>query len=116
MFARIEKLLNSLQHHVDKNIDETLYQNKAFLSSEWNLLEHNILRWSQRHRYYIFLLFVLSSLLVANLLLWKEELTPFALEYFPHWNKLIDWQGAFLAGQLTIIGVVYPLVIGLIGV
>ncbi|TOO91624.1 hypothetical protein CGH27_26425, partial [Vibrio parahaemolyticus] len=63
MFARIEKLLNSLQHHVDKNIDETLYQNKAFLSSEWNLLEHNILRWSQRHRYYIFLLFVLSSLL-----------------------------------------------------
>ncbi|HIF9176675.1 TPA: hypothetical protein ACX6QN_001457 [Photobacterium damselae] len=116
MFVRLEKLLNSLQYHVDKNIDETLYQNKTFLSSKWNILEYNILRWSQRHSYYIFLSFVLAILLVANLLLWKEELTPFAIEYFPHWNKLIDWQGGFLAGQLTIIGVVYPLVIGLIGV
>ncbi|WP_425653997.1 hypothetical protein ACPSLZ_05850 [Vibrio campbellii] len=116
MFVRIEKLLNSLQYHVDKNIDETLYQNKAFLSSKWNILEHNILRWSQKHSYYIFLTFIFASLLVANLLLWKEELTPFAIQYFPHWKKLIDWQGGFLAGQLTIVGVVYPLVIGLIGV
>lgn len=116
MFVSIEKLLNSLQHHVDKNINETLYQNKAFLSSKWNLLEHNILRWSQRHSYYTFLTFVLASLLVANLLLWKEELTPFAIEYLPNWKRLIDWQGGFLAGQLTIVGVVYPLVIGLIGV
>lgn len=116
VFVKIEKLLNSLQYHVDKNINETLYQNKTFLSSKWNILEHNILRWSQRHSYYIFLTVVLASLLVANLLLWKEELTAFAIEYFPHWEKLIDWQGGFLSGQLTIVGVVYPLVIGLIGV
>nr|WP_237732785.1 hypothetical protein [Shewanella schlegeliana] len=109
-------MLNSLQYHVNKNIDETLYQNKAFLSSKWSFFEHNILRWSQRHSYYTFLTFALASLLVTNLLLWKEELTPFAIEYFPHWKKLIDWQGGFLAGQLTIVGVVYPLVIGLIGV
>lgn len=116
MFVRIEKLLNSLLYHVHKNIDETLYQNRTFLSSKWNLLEYNIFRWSQRHSYYIFLTVVLASLLVANLLIWKEELTPFAIEYFPEWKKLIDWQEGFLAGQLTIIGVVYPLVIGLIGV
>jgi hypothetical protein len=116
VFVKIEKLLNSLLYHVDKNINETLYQNKTFLSSKWNFLEHNILRWSQRHSYYIFLTVVLASLLVVNLLLWKEELTPFAIEYFPHWKKLIGWQGGFLAGQLTIVGVLYPLVIGLIGV
>tara|TARA_R110002033_G_scaffold38017_1_gene77245 strand:+ start:3995 stop:7270 length:3276 start_codon:yes stop_codon:yes gene_type:complete len=112
----IGKFLNSLQYHIDKNIDETLYQNKTFLSSKWNLIEHNILRWSQRHSYYIFLTVVLASLFVACLLLWKVGLTPFAIEYFPHWKKLIDWQGGFLAGQLTIVGVLYPLVIGLIGV
>lgn len=116
VFVGIEKLLNSLQYHVDKNIDETLYQNKTFLSSKWNLIEHNILRWSQRYSYYIFLTFILASLFVTNLLLWKEEITPFAIEYFPYWKELIDWQGGFLAGQLTIVGVVYPLVIGLIGV
>ncbi|MGS0827707.1 hypothetical protein ACVBIO_18050 [Shewanella sp. 0m-8] len=116
MFVNLEKILKSLQYHVNKNIDETLYQNKAFLSSKWNFLEHNILRWSQRHSYYILLSCALAILLVTNLLLWKEEITPFANEYFPHWEKLIDWQGGFLAGQLTIVGVVYPLVIGLIGV
>ncbi|GEA06130.1 hypothetical protein KUL42_08910 [Alteromonas sp. KUL42] len=116
MPSKIGKLLNSLQYHINKNINETLYQNEAFLSSKWNLLEYNILRWSQRHGYYIFLTVVLAGLLIANLLYWKNELTPLAMEYFPHWKKLIDWQGGFLAGQLTIVGVVYPLVIGLIGV
>ncbi|WJG07631.1 hypothetical protein [Aliiglaciecola sp. LCG003] len=112
MFFKIGKLLNSLRYHIDKNIDETLYQNKAFLSSKWSLLEYSILRWSQRHGYYIFLTVTLAILIVTNLFL----LIPLVIDDFPHWRKLIDWQGGFLAGQLTIIGVVYPLVIGLIGV
>lgn len=116
MLFKLGKFLNSLQYHIDKNIEETLYRNTAFLSSKWNLLEYNILRWSQRHRYYIFLTVVLAGLLIGNLLGWKSELTPLVIEYFPNWKKLIDWQGGFLAGQLTIVGVVYPLVIGLIGV
>lgn len=109
-------MLNTLQSHIDKNINDTLYKNKVFLSSKWNFLEKNILNWSQRHCYYICLIVLLASLLVSNLLIWKEELTPFVIEYLPHWKKLIDWQQGFLAGQLTIVGVVYPLVIGLIGV
>lgn len=116
MFIKIGKLLNSLQYQIDKNINETLYQNKAFLSSKWNFLEYNILRWSQRHSYYIFLTVVLASLIVTNLVIWKDELTPMVIKFFPHWKELDDWQGGFLAGQLTIVGVVYPLVIGLIGV
>ena len=116
MFFKIGKLLNSLQYHVNKNIKETLYQNKAFLSSKWSFLQHNVLRWSQRHSHYIFLTVVLAILSTINLVVWKEELAPIAISYFPYWKKLIEWQGGFLAGQLTIVGVVYPLVIGLIGV
>lgn len=116
MFYKIGKLLNTLQYHIDKNIDETLYQNKAFLSSKWNFLQHNILRWSQRHSHYIFLTVILAILSTINLVIWKDELAPIAISYFPYWKKLIEWQGGFLAGQLTIVGVVYPLVIGLIGV
>ena len=116
MIFRIGKLFNSLQYRVDKNIKETLYQNKTFLSSKWNFLQHNVLRWSQRHSHYIFLTVVLAILSTINLVVWKEELAPIAFSYFPYWKKLIEWQGGFLAGQLTIVGVVYPLVIGLIGV
>lgn len=116
VFLTIEKIFNSLQYHVNKNVDETLYKNKVFLSSKWNLFEYNILRWSQRHNYYILLTSIFSILLVTNLILWKEFTTPFAIKYLPRWDKLTEWQDGFLAGQLTIVGVVYPLVIGLIGV
>lgn len=116
MFIKIEKLLNSLQYHVDKNIDETLHVNKTYLSSKWNLFEYNVLRWSKKNNYYILLIWIAASLFITNLLMWKEILTPFAIKHFPHWGKLIDWQDGFLAGQLTIVGAVYPLVIGLIGV
>lgn len=116
MLKNIGKLLNSLQYHIDKNINETIYQNKAFLCSKWSFFEYNILRWSQRHNYYILLTVILACLSVINLICWKGELTPLVIEFFPHRTKLDDWQGGFLAGQLTIVGVVYPLVIGLIGV
>lgn len=113
---KIGKLLNSLQYKVDKNIEESLYQNKTFLSSKWSLLEYNILRWSQRPSTYIILTVALAALTILNFLIWEPELTPLITEYAPKWQRLIDWQGTFLAGQLTIVGVVYPLVIGLIGV
>lgn len=116
MINQIRKLLNSLQYHIDKNINDTLYQNKEFLHSKWSFFEYNILRWSQRHNYYIILTVALACLLVVNLICWKDELTPLVVKLFPNWTKLNDWQGGFLGGQLTIVGVVYPLVIGLIGV
>ncbi len=116
MFKKIGKLLNSLKYQIDKNINETIYKNKVFLQSKWSFFEYNILRWSQRHNYYTLLTAVLACLLVINLICWKVELTPLVIKFFPHWTKLNDWQGGFLSGQLTIVGVVYPLVIGLIGV
>lgn len=116
MINQIRKLLNSLQYHIDKNINDTLYQNKEFLHSKWSFFEYNILRWSQRHNYYIILTVVLACLLVVNLVCWKDELSPLVVKFFPNWTKLNEWQGGFLGGQLTIVGVVYPLVIGLIGV
>jgi hypothetical protein len=112
----IGKTLNSLKYQVDKNIKETLYQNEAFLSSKWNIIEHNIVRWSRYPFRYVLLLLVTTSLLIANYFLWKDDLAIWGVQHLPHWKKLIEWQGGFLAGQLTIIGVIYPLVIGLVGV
>ncbi|MDC0494799.1 hypothetical protein OAN87_02060, partial [bacterium] len=100
----------------DKDIKDTLYRNETFLSSKWTLIERNILCWSQRYIYYIGLTIVLAILTVINLILWKEELTPLVIKFIPHWKTLDDWQDVLLTGQLTILGVVYPFVIGLIGI
>lgn len=116
MFLKIERLLNSLEYQAHKNIYETLYKNKTFLSSKWSFLEYNVLRWSKKHSYYILLMFILATLLISNLLLWKSQIAPLVIIYLPNWKNLIEWQDGFLAGQLTIVGVVYPLVIGLVGV
>lgn len=116
MLFRIGKLLNTLQYHVEKNIQESLYLNKEFKDSKWSFLERSVVRWSQHYKMYLVLIVVLFCLVIGDLLLLKEYVQPYKNDYFPYWAKLVDWQGGFLAGQLTIVGVVYPLVIGLIGV
>lgn len=42
----------------------------------------------------------------------KKHLSP----YFPYRHSITDWQTTLLGGQLTIIGIVYPLVVGLVSV
>ncbi|TKB11292.1 hypothetical protein [Desulforhopalus sp. IMCC35007] len=108
------KLFKTLSHRVDKEIQESLYQNEVFLKSRWSFFERSIVLWSSHYKKYIALTVTLSFLVVANLFLWQPWVRPLVIEYLPHWRKLLDWQGGFLAGQLTIVAVVYPLVIGLI--
>jgi len=110
------KLFKTLSHKVDKEIKESLYQNEVFLKSQWNFLERSIILWSSHYKKYITLTIALSFLIVANLIMWQPWVKPFVLEYLPHWRELLEWQAGFLAGQLTIVGVVYPLVVGLISV
>ncbi len=116
MFNFIGKIFNTLQYHVDKNISESLYQNKVFLASKWNIAERNILIWANHYVIYTLCLFVLASGISYNLFLWKACIVDFFGGYFPHWKELTKWQDTFLAVQLTITAVVYPLIIGLVSV
>ncbi|WP_352283589.1 hypothetical protein [Pseudoalteromonas sp. Q18-MNA-CIBAN-0097] len=116
MFKIIGKIFNTLQYHVDKNINESIYQNKVFLASKWNFAEKNILRWAQHYVVYTGLLFLLAAFISTNFLLWKEVIVDSFGQYFPNWRELTKWQDTFLAVQLTIAAVVYPLIIGLVGV
>lgn len=46
----------------------------------------------------------------------ENYIKPLAAEWFPKWNTLLDAQMNLLGGQLTIIGIVYPMVVGLVSV
>lgn len=109
-------LFKTLSRRVNKEIKESLYQNEVFLRSRWNVIERNIVPWSSRYLKYTALVTIMFLLIVANLIFWQPWAKSFAVEYLPHWRRLLEWQGGFLAGQLTIVGVVYPLVIGLISI
>lgn len=109
-------LFQSLSYQVEKEIQESLYTNTEFLMSRWRLIEFNVIRWSTQYSKYISLLFLSATLWVVSLYLWKDFFKTEIESIVPHWESLIDLQGLFLAGQLTILGVVYPLVVGLVAV
>jgi hypothetical protein len=110
------RLFKTLSYRVDKEIKESLYKNQVFLDSQWSFLENSIVQWSTHYTKYIVLALGLAALMVANLTLWQPILKPYVLSAIPNWRSLLEWQGLFLAGQLTVIGVVYPLVVGLVGI
>lgn len=110
------KLLKTISYRVDKEIQGSLYRNTEFLKSRWGRIEKNIVRWSINYKKYSILTFFLALLVFVALIFLKPWLKPFIVEYLPYWRKLLEWQKGFLSGQLTIVGVVYPLVVGLISI
>jgi len=110
------RVFGTLSYRIDKEIKESLYENEVFLSSRWGFLEKSIVNWSTHYKKYIVLTLILAVLVVCNLVIWQPWGKPYVLQYIPNWRDLLEWQGIFLSGQLTIVGVVYPLVISLISI
>jgi len=112
----LRRFFNSLSYQVDKNIRESLYKNKTFLRNRWGFFEKSIITWSTHYKKYTLLTLFLAILVAFNGIQWQPWIKPYVMKYLPNWRQLLEWQGTFLGGQLTIIAVVYPLVIGLISI
>ena len=112
----ISSLFKTISRQVEKEISESLYTNDVFMANRWNYIERNIILWSKNYSKYVALLLVLVFFVITNLIFWKPWLKPLVLGYLPSWRVLLEWQQGILTGQLTIVGVVYPLVIGLISI
>lgn len=108
--------MKTLSSQVNKQIRESLYQNEVFKSSCWNPAELIVVSLSTYYKKSILIALMMAVLVTTNLILWQPLLKSYVIQYIPHWDELLKWQSTFLAGQLTIIGVVYPLVVGLISV
>ncbi len=106
----------TLANRIDKEIKESLYDNDNFIGYRWNFLEKSVVLWSAFYKKYIFLTLILAFFIAFNVVMWQPIVKGYALQFLPKWRILLEWQGTFLGGQLTIIGVVYPLVVGLTGV
>ncbi len=115
MFWRKGWFLNSLGYQVEKNLQETLYQSEAYQKYKWNVLERQVVAWSKKPIYYLSLI-ILSVLMLsisANFL--EGHLYSLKSGYLYRWAWVYGWQSTLLSAQLTLIGVVFPLVIGLVG-
>lgn len=100
-----------LSHHVNKELKETLFKNEAYLDNRSSFLEESIVSWSNSYKKYLLLLVILCLIVGVNAYLWMSYITA----YFQI-KKDSSLLGILLTGQITIIGLIYPLVISLVSI
>lgn len=115
MLWRGGQLLNTLRYHIKKNIRESIQDNEILTENEWNVHERNILCWSHKPLNYTIKCFVAYILNCIALLLWLKEIRTIAGPW-QSWIDFLQWEQSIFSSQITIIGVIFPLVIGFVGV
>lgn len=113
MFRKLFKSVNSL---VDSEFRYNLRMNSEYRKYRWNIFERLLAWCSTYYGRAMLILWASAIMIVLASLYLKPVLIPFGRQYFKGIEKLPDGLSDLLGGQLTIIGIVFPLVVGLISV
>ncbi|HBA8719359.1 TPA: hypothetical protein J1220_004391, partial [Escherichia coli] len=113
MFRILFKSVSSL---VDSELRHNLRMNSEYRKYRWNIFERLLAWCSTYYGWAMLILWVGAIMIVLAGLYLRPVLAPFGRQYFKGVEKLPDGLSDLLGGQLTIIGIVFPLVVGLISV
>ncbi|EHJ8045123.1 hypothetical protein KB294_004862, partial [Escherichia coli] len=113
MLSKLFKNVNSL---VDAELRHNLRTNSEYRKYRWNIFERLLAWCSTYYGRAMLILWAGAIMIVLAGLYLKSVLVPFGRQYFKGIEKLPDGLSDLLGGQLTIIGIVFPLVVGLISV
>ncbi|HGE4837988.1 TPA: hypothetical protein ACGG65_004761, partial [Escherichia coli] len=113
MLSKLFKSVNSL---VDRELRHNLRMNSEYRKYRWNVFERLLAWCSTYYGRAMLILWVGAIMIVLAGLYLRPVLAPFGRQYFKGIEKLPDGLSDLLGGQLTIIGIVFPLVVGLISV
>ena len=115
MILKLGRILKTLDYLIEKNLEESIFSSEAFLKHKWGPLEKQILTLSKHPLVYALLIPLSGFLLFLAAFLLKEYYYGSIKKDLYELRWIFEWQDIILSGQLTLIGVVFPLVIGLIG-
>ncbi|NEK83765.1 MAG: hypothetical protein G3W58_21465 [Pantoea ananatis] len=110
------KTLGGVRHESDRFIKKNIKSKESYGKLKWNFIETIIISSSKYPGRAIGSLLLVFFFLFSGMHFLRPHIQPVATKWLPHWDKIFDWQTTLLGGQLTIIGVVYPLVVGLISI
>jgi len=99
-----------------KFVREKIKGNTAYAGLKWNFLERKFIRFASSPLKSVFVMLTAALLLVCTGFFSEEPVKQYLSAYTPFRRSVFEWQTTILSGQLTIIGIVYPLVIGLVSV
>lgn len=108
--------LNTLNYQIEKNLRDSIYVNETYKQNSWNLIEKQFLLWAQRPIYYAFFIAFLIPFTSLAIYMWSPDLINLFPEARKYKESILDWQVVLLGAQLTIIGLIFPLVIGFVGI
>ncbi|ELY6322371.1 hypothetical protein SNQ60_004238 [Cronobacter turicensis] len=112
----LNKILESISYLSDKFIHENIHANQSYRSLKWNSFEKILVSGSEHYVKAMMMLVSFFAAIFVVMCSGEKYIKPLAAEWFPEWKTLIDAQINLLGGQLTIVGVVYPMVVGLVSV
>lgn len=115
MLWRIGWILNTLGYQIEKSLKESIYNSESYKVHRWNLLESQIIKWSRSPLLYIFRIFIAFALLLTAGQMLEKNIIPIKSDALLDWSWLYDWQTTLLSLQVTLVGVVLPLAITLVG-
>lgn len=110
----LRRIIGSIRYESDKFIYKNIKTKDSYRRLNWNFFERLIVSCSKYPGKAIGSLLLFFTVLFCVMQLARPLIQPIAARWLPHWETIFDWQTALLGGQLTIIGIVYPLVVGLI--
>ncbi|WP_336957532.1 hypothetical protein [Serratia sp. KG1D] len=110
------KLLKSLSWQVRAELRRSLKSNRDYKKLRWNPVERILVSCSTHYVRAMLILWSAAFGAVGVVEYFRPVLQPFAVQHFKGITKLSDWMSNLLGSQLTIIGIVFPLVVGLISV
>lgn len=109
-------LLNRLTTKVRAELKCNLKRNKTYKKHRWSLVERAQVYCSTHYLKAMFLLWVMAGSAVLIAIGFRPEFSSFAANHLKKVTDLPGWMSNLLGSQLTIIGIVFPLVVGLISV
>ena len=116
MFWKRGWLLSTLNYHVEKDIRETLYQNDIFKNNRWSQIERLVI-WGAKHIVLANLILIIIALLLSSFISTKydflKQLLPLSLNGL---TSIIEFQSIIFGAQVTLLGLIFPLVIAFIGI
>lgn len=109
-------ILDSLNYRTEKDLRETIYVNDSFKQNRWTLPER-IITWSSKHIVLsvamITSVFLLLSFCVSINYEILQKLLPNTISGM---SDFIEFNEQIFTAQITILGLIFPLVIALIGI
>lgn len=109
-------IFNKTESLAKRFVRERIVRNSLHARLKWNFLEKNIIKLSSSPIKSVFFMAAFSFFLLYVGYISEDIIKKYLSNYFPFRHSLTEWQTTILSGQLTIIGIVYPLVIGLVSV